>query len=48
MQSWQIAIVLKPFVLLLMFAPGACITALLRRHMPHCRLKNILLISWSV
>lgn len=46
--SWQLAIVLKPFILLLLFSPGAVASHAIRRHMPQGRFKDILLISWRV
>lgn len=48
MHGWQLAIVLKPLLLLLMFSPGALAVTWMRRYMPQSRLKNILLISWRV
>ena len=48
MEGWQLALILKPFGLLLMFAPGAVIVYLLRRRLPEGRLKRFLLISWRV
>lgn len=48
MEGWHIALLLKPFGLLLLFAPGAVIVYLLRCRLPDCRLKRFLLISWRV
>ena len=48
MSGWQIALIIKPLGLLLMFAPGALIVYLLRHRMPDCALKRFLLISWRI
>ena len=47
-EGWQLALMLKPFGLLLMFAPGAVIVYLLRNRVTDCALKRFLLISWRV
>ena len=47
-EGWQLAIVLKPFGLLLMFLPGAVIAWWLRRALPDGALKRFLFISWKV
>lgn len=48
MESWQLAIVLKPFGLILLFVPGAFFSRWLRAHMPDGRLKRFLFISWKI
>jgi len=48
MQAWQLAIILKPFGMLLMFIPGAVLVWILRRKLPEGRLKRFLLFSWKV
>ena len=48
MEGWQISILIRPFALLAMFAPGAVIVYLLRRRLPDCWLKRFLLFSWRV
>jgi hypothetical protein len=48
MTGWQLALIFKPFGLLLMFAPGAVIVYLLRKRLPSGRLKRFLLFSWKV
>ena len=48
MEGWQWALTLKPFGLLLMFAPGAVIVWWLKKHLPAGWLRKILLFSWRV
>ena len=48
MQTWQVAILIKPYVLLIMFLPGALVASWLRRVLPEGRMKRILLFSWTV
>ncbi len=48
MTSMLLAIVLKPFVLLLLLVPAALATWWIRKQMPDCALKRFLLISWKV
>ena len=47
-EGWQLAIMLKPIGLLILFAPGAMLVWWLRRFAPESSLKRFLLISWKV
>jgi hypothetical protein len=47
-EGWQWALIFKPLGLLLLFTPGALIVYMLRKHLPDCPLKRLLLISWKV
>mgnify|MGYP001592826120 FL=1 len=47
MEGWQWALVLKPFGLLLMFAPGAVLVWYLKRNLRAGWLRRILLFSWK-
>lgn len=48
MEGWQWALVLKPFGLLLMFAPGALFVWWLKKRLPAGWLRRVLLFSWRV
>jgi uncharacterized protein (DUF3820 family) len=48
MDAWEIAVLLKPFLLVLYFLPGALIAWYLRKYLPDGRLKRILFFSWKV
>ncbi len=48
MEGWELALVLKPLGLLLMFAPGALLVWYLKRNLPQGWLRKILLFSWRV
>lgn len=48
MENWQIAILVKPLALLLIFAPGALVVWWLRKRMPDSKLKRLLFFSWRV
>ena len=48
MEGWQWAILLKPFGLLLMLAPGAALVWWLKKKLPAGKLRRILLFSWKV
>lgn len=48
MEGWQIALAIKPFALVIMFAPGALFVWWLRKRLPEGRLKRILFFSWRV
>lgn len=48
MEPWLLAIILKPFGLLLLFGLVALLVFPLRKHMPEGRLKRILFFSWRV
>lgn len=48
MEGWQLAIVLKPFGLILMFLPGAFLARWLRTRLPDGPVKRFLFISWKV
>lgn len=48
MDPWLWAVALKPFGLLLMFAPGALLVRYIKYNMPDSKLRRFLLISWKV
>ena len=48
MEGWQLAIVLKPFGLLILFGFVALLVYPLRKYLPEGRLKRFLFFSWKV
>ena len=48
MEPWMIAVILKPFVLVLYFLPGAILVWWLKKKLPAGRLRRFLLFSWRV
>ena len=48
MEPWHFAVMLKPFLLLLLFIPGAVIAWWIKWRIPHGAIKRFLLISWKV
>ncbi len=48
MDGWLLALMIKPFGLLMMFAPGAVLVYYIKRKFPAGWLRRILLFSWRV
>lgn len=48
MEPIHLAIILKPFILVLYFIPGAILVWWLRKKLPEGKLKRFLLFSWKV
>lgn len=43
MTSWQVALIVKPFILILYLLPGAIVAHLVRKKMKDGKLKRLLL-----
>lgn len=48
MEGWQVALIMKPIILLILFGTVRALTFPLYRWMPEGKLKRILFFSWRV